>query len=335
MASQDWIDKDFYAILGVSRDASEEDIKKAYRKLARKHHPDKNPGDDASEQRFKDIAEAHSVLGDKKQREQYDAVRAMGSGARFSGGPGPGGAGGGFEDLFGNLFNGGSGGGFGRGGGSQSAGGPDLSDIFGGGGFGGGGFGGRFGGGGAPAKGADRTSKTTISFGGSIRGTTVGLREPNGSVIDVRIPAGIRAGQKVRVKGKGQRGPGGSGDLLVEVAISPHKFFERVDDDIRIHLPVAFDEAALGTNVQVPTVHGEKVHIKIPAGTASGRVLRLKGHGVRRREKGREVSGDMLVTVEVQVPKDLPDEALDAIKAYAKATKGIDPRKGLEAKAVL
>ena len=164
MASQDWIDKDFYAILGVSRDASEEDIKKAYRKLARKHHPDKNPGDDAAEQKFKDVAEAHSVLADKEQREQYDAVRAMGSGARFSGGPGPGG-GGGFEDLFGNLFNGGSGGGrggFGRGG----SGGPDLSDLFGGaGGFGGSG---RFGGGGAPAKGADRTARTTISFGGAM-----------------------------------------------------------------------------------------------------------------------------------------------------------------------
>ncbi|MBE1524831.1 molecular chaperone DnaJ [Nesterenkonia lutea] len=333
MASQDWIDKDFYAILGVSRDASEEDIKKAYRKLARKHHPDKNPGDDASEQRFKDIAEAHSVLGDKKQREQYDAVRAMGSGARFSGGPGPGGAaGGGFEDLFGNLFNGGSGRGTA---GGQTPGGPDLSDLFGGGGFGGGGFGGGRFGGGAPAKGADRTSKTTISFAGSIRGTTVGLREPNGTVIDVRIPPGIRPGQKVRVKGKGQRGPGGAGDLLVEVAISGHRFFEREGDDIRIHLPVAFDEAALGTTVQVPTVHGEKVHIKIPAGVASGRVLRLKGHGVRRREKGREVAGDMLVTLEVQVPKDLPAEALEAVRAYAEATRGIDPRKGLEAKAVL
>jgi molecular chaperone DnaJ len=329
MASQDWIDKDFYAILGVSRDASEEDIKKAYRKLARKYHPDRNPGDDAAEQKFKDVAEAHSVLADKSDREQYDAVRAMGSGARFSGGPGPSGAGGGFEDLFGNLFNGGAGG-FGRGGASGQGSGPDLSDIFGGGGFGGGRFGG-----GAPAKGADRTARTTISFGGSIRGTTVGLREPDGGVIDVRIPAGIRTGQKVRVKGKGQRGGGGTGDLLVEVAVSAHKFFEREGDDIRIHLPVAFNEAALGTTVQVPTVHGEKVSIKIPAGVASGRVLRLKGHGVRRREKGREVSGDMLVTVEVQVPKDLSTEAIDAVNAYAEATKGLDPRKGLEAKAVL
>ncbi|PRZ17582.1 DnaJ C-terminal domain-containing protein [Nesterenkonia sandarakina] len=331
MASQDWIDKDFYAILGVSRDASEEDIKKAYRKLARKHHPDKNPGDDAAEQKFKDVAEAHSVLADKEQREQYDAVRAMGSGARFSGGPGPGG-GGGFEDLFGNLFNGGSGGGrggFGRGG----SGGPDLSDLFGGaGGFGGSG---RFGGGGAPAKGADRTAGTTISFGGAIRGTTVGLREPDGGVIDVRIPAGIRTGQKVRVKGKGQPGPGGAGDLLVEVIVSGHRLFERDGDDIRIHLPVAFDEAVLGATVKVPTVHGEKVNIKISAGVSSGRVLRLKGHGVRRKEKGREVAGDMLVTVEVHVPKDLSDEAVEAVKAYAEATKGLDPRKDLEAKAVL
>lgn len=320
MASQDWINKDFYAILGVSKDASEEEIKKAYRKLARKHHPDKNPGDEAAEQKFKDVSEANTVLSDPEQREQYDAIRAMGSGARFSGSPAGAGGPAGFEDIFGGLFGEGAsaGGGFGRG-----RGGPDFSDMF-------SGMGGRFGGG-APAKGADRTAKTTISFGGAIRGTTVGLREPGGQVIDVRIPAGVKEGQKVRVKGKGQQGPGGAGDLLVQVSITPHRFFEREGDNVRVHLPVSFDEAVLGTTVQVPTVHGEKVRIKVPEGTTSGRTLRLKGHGVRRKNS----QGDMLVVVDVQVPKDLPAEALEAVKAYAEATSDLDPRADLEQRASL
>ena len=319
MASQDWVEKDFYAILGVSKDASEEEIKKAYRKLARQYHPDKNPGDEAAEQKFKDVSEANTVLSDPEQRDQYDAIRAMGSGARFSGSPAGGGGGGGFEDLFGNLFGGGAPGT----GGGRFGGGPDFADLF-------GGMGGRFGGG-APAKGADRTAKTTISFSGAVRGTTVGLREQNGSVIDVRIPAGVKDGQKVRVKGKGQQGPGGAGDLLVEVSISPHRFFERDGDTIRVHLPVSFDEAALGTTVEVPTVHGEKVKIKVPAGSGSGKVLRLKGHGIRRKNN----QGDMLVVVDVQVPKDLPEEALEAVRAYAEATRSIDPREGLEEKAAV
>jgi len=319
VASQDWVEKDFYAILGVSKDASEEEIKKAYRKLARQYHPDKNPGDEAAEQKFKDVSEANTVLSDPEQREQYDAIRAMGSGARFSGSPAGGGGGGGFEDLFGNLFGGGAPGT----GGGRFGGGPDFADLF-------GGMGGRFGGG-APAKGADRTAKTTISFSGAVRGTTVGLREQNGSVIDVRIPAGVKDGQKVRVKGKGQQGPGGAGDLLVEVSISPHRFFERDGDTIRVHLPVSFDEAALGTTVEVPTVHGEKVKIKVPAGSGSGKVLRLKGHGIRRKNS----QGDMLVVVDVQVPKDLPEEALEAVRAYAEATRSIDPREGLEEKAAV
>ncbi|WP_022872175.1 DnaJ C-terminal domain-containing protein [Nesterenkonia alba] len=318
MASQDWIDKDFYAILGVSQDASAEEIKKAYRKLARQHHPDKNPDDPAAEQRFKDISEAHSVLADPEQRQQYDALRAMGSGARFSAGsPGSGSAG--FEDLFGGLF----GDRFGRGSAGGPQPGPDFADLF------GDRFSGRFGG--SAPTGADRTAKTAISFKGAVRGTTVGLREPNGNVIDVRIPAGIKDGQKVRVKGKGQQGPGGAGDLLVEVEVSEHPFFTREGDNIRIHLPVSFDEAVLGTTVEVPTVHGEKVRIKVPAGSSSSRVLRLKGHGIRTAKR----RGDMLVELDVVVPKDLPEEALEAVKRYAAATRDIDPREGLEAKAAL
>ena len=320
MASQDWIDKDFYSTLGVSREAPAEEIKKAYRKLARQHHPDKNPGDVAAEQRFKDISEAHSVLSDPEQRQQYDAIRAMGSGARFSGSTANGG--GGFEDIFGGLFGQGS---PGTAGGRFGGTGPDFSDLF-------GGMGDRFGGrfGGAP-KGGDRTAKTTISFKGAVRGTTVGLRESNGSVIDVRIPAGIKEGQKVRVKGKGQQGPGGSGDLLVEVRVERHPFFERAEDNIRIHLPVSFDEAALGATAQVPTIHGETVTIKIPAGSGSGKTLRLKGHGIRRKK----ATGDMLVVLEVAVPAALNDAAQAAVEAYAEATADVDPREGLEAKAAL
>lgn len=317
MASQEWMDKDFYAALGVSQDASAEEIKKAYRKLARQYHPDKNPGDEAAEQRFKEISEAHTVLADPEERQQYDAIRSMGSGARFqAGGPDSGSSG--FEDIFGGLFGGGqrSGrGGFGPGG-------PDLSDLFGGGG------GSPFGG---SPKGADRTASTTISFKGAVRGTTVGLREPSGNVIDVRIPAGIKDGQKVRVKGKGQQGPGGSGDLMVQVSIQPHPLFSRDGDDIRMPLPVRFDEAALGATVEVPTIHGETVRIKVPAGSSTGKVLRLKGQGIRKKQR----SGDMLVEVKIEVPKDLNEEAVEAVKAYADAVGGADPREDLKAQAAL
>ncbi|GAA4024450.1 hypothetical protein GCM10023063_00440 [Arthrobacter methylotrophus] len=178
MASQDWVEKDFYAILGVAKDAPDADIKKAYRKLARKYHPDTNSGDVTAEKKFKDISEAYSVLSDAEERQQYDAIRAMG-GARFAPGAGRGGpANGGFEDLFGGLFGGGV---------RQPAGAggipPEFADLFGGG-FGGGQTGFQR----APQKGSDRTASTSISFAGSIHGTTVSLRESNGNVIDVKIP---------------------------------------------------------------------------------------------------------------------------------------------------
>jgi molecular chaperone DnaJ len=330
MASQDWVDKDFYAILGVSKDASDADIKKSYRKLARKYHPDTNPGDASAEQKFKDITEANSVLSDPEERQQYDAIRAMGSGARFSaGGPGGAAGGAGFDDLFGNLFGGGGGGrrggGFGGGGGFQ--GGqvpPEFADLFGG----GGGFGGFQQ---APQKGADRTASTSISFAGSIKGTTIGLREPSGKVIDVRVPAGIKDGQTVKVRGKGQQGPAGNGDLLVKVSVKPHPFFAREDNNIRIHLPVTFAEAALGTQLEVPTLEGPTVKMKVPAGTSSGRTLRLKGRGV----KTSKATGDLLVTIDVVVPQNLSAKAEEALKAFAEATADADPRAGIAAKAAL
>ncbi|CCQ44193.1 dnaJ domain protein [Pseudarthrobacter siccitolerans] len=317
------MDKDFYKILGVAKDASDADIKKAYRKLARQHHPDTNSGNTASEKKFKDISEAYSVLSDPDERQQYDAIRAMGGGARFAPG-GAGAANGGFEDLFGGLFTGNTGrhaGGF-----NPSAGGipPEFADLFGGG-FGQTGFQR------APQKGADRTASTSISFAGSIKGTTIGLREPSGDVIDVRVPAGIKDGQKVRVRGKGQPGPAGNGDLVVTVSVQPHAFYTRDGDNLRIHVPVTFPEAALGADIEVPTIEGEKVRVRVPAGTPSGRTLRVKGKGVKT-SKG---TGDLLVTIDVAVPKNLNKDAEAAVKAFAEATSDADVREGLAAKARL
>jgi molecular chaperone DnaJ len=318
------VDKDFYKILGVAKDASDADIKKAYRKLARQHHPDTNAGDAAAEKKFKDVSEAYSVLSDPDERQQYDAIRAMGGGARFAPG-GAAGGNGGFEDLFGGLFTGNTGrhaGGF-----NTSSGGipPEFADLF------GGGFGGSPGFQRTPQKGADRTASTSISFAGAIRGTTIGLREPSGEIIDVRVPAGIKDGQKVRVRGKGQPGPAGNGDLVVSVSVKPHEFYTRDGDNLRIHVPVTFPEAALGGDIEVPTIDGEKVKVRVPAGTPSGRTLRVKGKGV----KTSKATGDLLVTIDVAVPKNLNKDAEAAVKAFAEATAGADVREGLAAKARL
>jgi len=323
LASQDWVDKDFYKILGVAKDASDADIKKAYRKLARQHHPDTNAGNAASEKKFKDISEAYSVLSDPDERQQYDAIRAMGSGARFAPG-GAAGGNGGFEDMFGGLFTGNTGrhaGGFNPAGGGIP---PEFADLF-------GGFGGAPGFQRTPQKGADRTASTSISFAGSIRGTTIGLREPSGEVIDVRVPAGIKDGQKVRVRGKGQPGAAGNGDLVVSVSVQPHAFYTRDGDNLRIHVPVTFPEAALGADIEVPTIDGDTVKVRVPAGTPSGRTLRVKGKGV----KTSKATGDLLVTIDVAVPKNLNKDAEAAVKAFAEATSSADVREGLAAKARL
>lgn len=324
MASQDWVEKDFYAILGIAKDASDADIKKAYRKLARQYHPDTNAGDAAAEKRFKDISEAYSVLSSPEDRQQYDAIRAMG-GARFApgaGGRSGAGANGGFEDLFGGLFGGGARQPAGGGGGIP----PEFADLFGGG-FGGGPAGFQR----APQKGSDRTATTSISFAGSIKGTTVSLRESNGNVIDVKIPAGIKDGQKVRQRGKGNAGPAGNGDLIITVSVKPHDFFQREGDNIRIHVPVTFAEAALGATIEAPTLDGDTVKLRVPAGTPAGRTLRVKGRGV----KTSKATGDLLVTIDVAVPQNLSKEAEEAVKAFAAATSDANPRQDLAAKARL
>lgn len=318
MASQDWLEKDFYAILGVDKDASADEIKKAYRKLARKYHPDANPNDATAEKRFKEITEANTVLSDPKQRQEYDQLRAMGSGARFAGGPGGGQAG--FEDIFSGLF--------GQAGGGRQTG---FSDIFGG--FGGGG-GGRGGFGGfqqqPAAKGPDIKTGITISLAESIRGTTKHITTSYGANQEVRIPAGVKDGQTVRVKGKGQQGSGGRGDLMVRVSVASHPVFEREGHDIRLKVPVAFDEAVLGTTIEVPTLDGT-VKIGVPAGSSSGRVLRLRGRGVKTAKQ----TGDLLVELVIDVPANLNDAARAAVEAYREATADVDPRAELVKKAKL
>ena len=360
MSARDYVEKDYYAVLGVAKDAPAADIKKAYRKLARDLHPDTNPG---GEERFKEVSEAYDVLSVDTKRREYDEARSLfGRGpSRGGNGPAPGGfAGGGF----------------------------DLGDLL-------GGVGGLFGGGGrsrgaGPKRGADVEATVTLSFLDALRGATVPLRlstagacetcrgsgaapgtsphacgvcggqgvtsrnqgsfsfaEPctacrgTGKVIDtpcptcrgtgattkertltVRIPTGVATGQKVRLAGQGSPGERGghAGDLLVTVTVTPHPVWGRRGDHLTLTVPVTYPEAALGAQVSVPTPDGQ-VTLKVPAGTTSGRTFRVKGRGVPK--KG--AVGDLLVTVEVAVPANMTAEARAALEAYAAAAPD-DPR---------
>ncbi|HEV7740997.1 MAG TPA: DnaJ C-terminal domain-containing protein [Pseudolysinimonas sp.] len=318
MASQDWFDKDFYAVLGVKKDVSDADLKKTYRKLARQFHPDSNPGDAKAEARFKEISEAYSVLSDVEMRREYDQVRAMGSGARFT----PGGAGGaGFEDVFGGMFGGGGGRGART---TYSTGGFEdlLGGMFGGGGFGG--ASGGFRGDGGPTKGADIAAKTTLDFLTAIRGDTVTLTMQSGRETKVKIPEGVADGQKIRLKGKGQPSPdgGAAGDLVLTVAVRKHPVFEREGLNLRVDVPVTFAEAALGATIEVPTLDGAPVKLRVAPGTPSGRVLRVKGRGVTTT-KG---TGDLLAEVVIAVPSHLPEKAKEALEKFAAALPVENPR---------
>ncbi len=335
MTGQDWMEKDFYAVLGVPKDASAPDVKKAYRKLARTLHPDANPGDTGAEQRFKDVGEAYAVLSDPEKREQYDAVRAMAGGARFSAhGAGTGDPAGGFEDLFGGVFGAGAPGGtrvrYGRtGGGPGAAGGgvpPGFEDLLGGM-FRGGGGDEAYGAPAGPRRGADVEATTSLAFTQAVQGSTVTLQSADRRRITARIPAGVRDGQRIRLRGKGRPGDDGSppGDLLLTVAVEEHPVFTRTGNDLRVTVPVTFPEAALGAEVSVPTLSGGTVRLKVPAGTPSGRTLRLKGRGVATAK----ATGDLLVTVQVVVPQRLDGEARAAVEAFAAASDGADVRAGL------
>ena len=332
MSGQDWLDKDFYAVLGVSKDADAQEIKKAYRKKARQYHPDRHPDDPKAEETFKEIGEAYSVLNDPEQREQYDAIRAMGSGgARFSAGQGgPGAAG--FEDIFSSMFGGGHGAprGYPAGGGGGAN--PDLDDLlkmFGGqagAGFGGGPAGFQPG----PSKGQDTSARTKISFRDAALGTEIRLTV-DGKAVTARIPAGVHDGQKIRLRGKGRPGPGGgpAGDLLLTLDVEEHPVWSADGANLKITVPVSFDEAVLGTTLSVPLLDGGTVSVKIPAGTPSGRTLRVRGKGLVTKK----TTGDLHVTVEVAVPTHVEGAARKAVEDLRDALADEDPRAGLAAAA--
>ncbi len=379
MSAREWIGKDFYRELGVSSDATADEIKKAYRKLAKENHPDANQGNAQAEQKFKAVSEAYGVLSDAAKRKEYDEARRLfggGGGFNFPGGGGQGG----FDvgDIFGQAGQAGQGG-FGG-----------LGDI----------LGGLFNRGrttaGAtanrPQRGADVETDVRIDFVEAVKGATLPLRlsspatcstcggngakpgtsprtcptcsgsglvsrsqgafafsEPcrdcrgRGTIIDdpcpecagegvstrtrtltVRIPPGVNDDQRIRLASQGEPGRGGAqaGDLYVRVHVAPHAVFGRKDLDLTISVPVDFTELALGTTITVPTLEG-KVSLKVPPGTASGRVLRVRGKGISKRDGSQ---GDLLVTLQASIPAKLDDKAREALQAYAQAMAGHDPR---------
>jgi molecular chaperone DnaJ len=382
VSTKDFLEKDYYKALGVSKTANADEIKKSYRKLARKYHPDANKGDPKAEERFKEISEAYNVLSDAKRRKEYDEARTLfGSGGFRT----PGGAGqGGFSFDLGDLF-----GGAGTGTTTGGTGGGRLGDL----------FGGMFGGRTTqprPRRGADVETETTLSFGDAIDGTTVALRltgegacpvchgtgaksgtvprvcptcqgtgqssrnlgsfafsEPcrecrgRGLVVDdpcpacsgsgramstrtvqARIPAGVADGQLIRLRGKGVPGERGgpAGDLLVRVHVTPHPVFGRSGHNLTVTVPVTITEAALGSEVKVPSHRGAPVSVRIPPGTPNGRTFRVRGKGVRRSDG---TNGDLLVTVAVQVPQNVNSKAKEALEQFREATAGEDPREDL------
>jgi len=378
VSTKDFLEKDYYKVLGVAKTASAAEIKQSYRKLARKYHPDANKGDSKSEERFKEISEAYNVLSDEKRRKEYDEARTLFGADRFRVGTPGGPGGGGFGFDLGDLF------------GTQGTGGR-LGDLL------GGMFGGR--GGGTqqrPRRGADVETEATLSFGDAVDGVTVPLRltseapcptchgtgaksgtvprvcpscagsgqasknlgsfgisEPckecrgRGLIVDdpcpacsgsgramstrtlqARIPAGVKDGQRIRLKGKGAPGERGgpAGDLYVQVRVTPHAIFGRSGDNLTITVPITFPEAVLGAEIKVPTHNGVPVTVRIPPGTPNGRTLRVRGRGTRRSDG---TNGDLLVTVEVAVPQKVDGKAAEALEQFQQALGGGSPRDDL------
>jgi molecular chaperone DnaJ len=394
MSSKDWLEKDFYAALGVTKSATTDEIKKAYRKLARELHPDRNPNNPAAEERFKAVSEAYDVLSDPQRRKEYDEMRSLfGSGSfrRSARAGGGGNSGFDFNDLFGGT--GGQRTSTQSTGGDRRFGGAGFSDL----------FSSIFSGGGNGAtttrrqgKGRDVETEISLDFGDAVRGVTrsltlhtpgtcdtchgdgaapgssprtcptckgAGLVSSNqgsfsfsepcrecqgvGTIVDVkcpechgtggvtkrrtlnvRIPAGVLDGQKVRLAGRGEPGERGgpAGDLFVVIRVKPHDLFGRTGDDLTLTVPVTFAEATLGADLRVPTLDGV-VTVRVPPGTPGGRTFRVRGKGVARRD-GKP--GDLLVTVDVHVPANLTDSARKALEAFAAAAPPA-PRERLDA----
>jgi molecular chaperone DnaJ len=371
-AQREWFEKDYYEVLGVAADASQKDVTKAYRKLARELHPDKNPGNARAEERFKEVSAAYDVLGDETKRKEYDEVRRLGPMA----GGGPGGGPGGFSFNVGDMQGG------------------DMSDL----------LGQMFGRGrrptrgtgAGPQRGADVSAQLTLEFDDAVRGITTtlhltsdaecstchgsgakpgtqatrcgrcggrGVVDENqglfsfsspcpvchgrGSVItdpcptchgsgverrprDVkaRIPSGVSDGQTLRLKGRGAPGRNGgpAGDLLVEISVNPHPRFGRSGDNLTVSVPVTFAEAALGSEIEVPTLDGPSVTLRLRPGTPSGSRHRVKGKGIHTTSKrSGDAVGDLIVTVDIDVPTDLTDAQREAIEQLAAATT-VNPR---------
>ena len=288
MAENEWLNKDFYKTLGVSKDATESEITKAYRKLARKYHPDINKTKEG-EEKFKDISEAYDVLKDKDSREKYDAIRQFGmGGARFAGGAGGGGFNGAdFSDIFGSMFGGGAGGGegFGRGYGYDDYGegayqGYRPTPV--------------------PEDGGDLNSKITLTFRQAVKGATVSLKA-NGKKFKTRVPAGVKDGQKIRLAGKGKPGKHGgkTGDMYLQVTVTEDPKFTMDGVDLVMDLPVTVGEAVDGAKVTAKDMDGEQVTFKVHAGASSGDEVRISGKGVQTPRK----TGDLVGRVQIRVPK--------------------------------
>jgi DnaJ-class molecular chaperone len=307
---------DLYQRLGVQRGASEAEIKKAYRSLAKQLHPDRNKDNPNAARRFGEVTAAYDLLSDKDKRAQYDRGEIdedgnpkmpFGSGGFRGSHPG----GGGFDGFQGGFS------------GADTA---DLSDLFeglfgGGGGRRGGGFGGFRQRSRAPQKGADIAYRLTVPFVDAATLSTQRITLADGKTIDLKLPNGVEEGTKIRLAGKGEQGPGGAGDGLVTVSIAPHPFYRREGNDIRLDLPVTLKEAVLGAKVKVPTPEGP-VMLTIPKGSTSGRVLRLKGRGFTGKNGKR---GDQLVALEIDLPSDDPE-----LQSFAeKWSGGSNPRANL------
>ncbi|WP_397543958.1 DnaJ C-terminal domain-containing protein [Roseovarius salis] len=315
---------DPYKVLGVSKDASQDEIKKAYRKKAKALHPDLHPGDKAKQDEFKKVGAAYDIIGDAEKRRRFDAGEIDASGQERP------------ERQYYHQYAGAD-----PQGRYQSASGfgdfEDVSDIFadlfggrargGGGGFGGFGeaAGGRRAGGGAQftARGADARYHLDVDFLDAARGAKRTLPLPDGNTIELTIPAGVREGQTLRLRGKGQPGMGGGppGDALVEIGVRPHPLFTRDGNDIEVELPITFDEAVLGGKVEVPTITG-RVTMTVPRGASSGRRLRLKGKGIRP-PKG--AAGDQHVRLRIVLPETVDDEMEEIAKRW-RAHVRHDPR---------
>ncbi len=366
----DWAEKDFYKILGVSKSATQDEIKKKYRKLAKEFHPDANPDNAKAESKFKEVSEAYDVVGSEDSRKEYDEFRdAVASGAYMGGGP--------------------------RSGGTQYQGGNfNFEDIF-------GDMGGMFGGGGNRARrGNDLETRVTISFADALQGVTTPLRitgdvvcgscrgsraeagskvstcptcNGRGQVsrnvggfgipqtcnscqgtgqkiekpcrnchatgiirdtktVQIKIPRGVKDGAAIRLSGRGAAGQNGgpAGDLIVRITVTPHPVFGRRDDNLTITVPITFSEATLGAQISVPVVTGGNITLKIPAGTTSGKTFRVKGRGVTN---GKGKQGDLFVTVELAIPLKLSKQAKAALETFAQETANEDPRQELLAKA--